>query len=120
MTHEDVVCTLLTPIWRGLDADYKRKYARTIWQQFEDALRSAAYTSSLARWYETLGRKLALRVRSEDQAAIASVLGSGDDRALLRMIRDETSYLVVLVRVANDERQAEARATMVAPVQEGF
>jgi hypothetical protein len=53
-------------------------------------------------------------------ALLTRARSNGDDRALLRMIRDETSYLVVLVRVANDERQAEARATMVAPVQEGF
>jgi hypothetical protein len=120
MTHDDLVTAVLTPLWRGLDADYKRKYARTIWQQFEDALRSAAYTSSLAQWYETLHRKLAIRVRSDDQAGIAAVIGSGHDRLVLRMIRDETSYLVVLVRVANDERNADARATMVVPVQEGF
>jgi len=49
---------MLALIWRGIGASYKSRYRMTIWQQFEDQIRSAAYTSNLSKFVSSLCFKL--------------------------------------------------------------
>lgn len=112
MTQIEIADRLLWPIWTGINSRYKAKYARNIWQQLEDNIRSAAYTSSLPKFYETLCRRLDIAVRAKDQAALGEAIGCGEDRQILRCIRDETTYLVLLVRVRNDERRERMKAEL--------
>jgi len=107
MTPELITENLLTPIWRGIPADYKSKYRQNIWQQFEDNIRSAAYTSRLATWFDTICRRLDVQIRPEHAAQIAQLFNARLDRAILRALREETTLLVLMVRVANEERKAE-------------
>ena len=109
MTQKEIAERLLWPIWRGIPDGYKSKYARNIWTQFESNLRSAAYTSSLSRFAEKIRLKLDIEVRKDDSALYTEALGAADERAVLKCIRDETTYLVLLVRVRNDERKAVAK-----------
>jgi len=106
MTPEQLAADLLTPIWRGIGSEYKSKYRNTIWQQFEDNIRSAAYTSRLGVFLDVICRKLAVTLQTKHVAAVESVIASGQDRAALKLLRDETTLLVLLVRVANEERKA--------------
>lgn len=39
----------------------------------------------------------------------AEAISLGETRTVLKCIRDETTYLVLLVRVRNDERRANAK-----------
>lgn len=110
MTSDEIAAGLLAPLWRGIPSGYKSRYARNIWQQFEDNVRSAAYTSRLSVWYDTLCRKLSIEVRRDDTAAVQAVLQAGQDKAVLKALRDETALLVLLVRVANEERKAAYQA----------
>ena len=107
MTPELIAESLLTPIWRGIPADYKSKYRQNIWQQFEDNIRSAAYTSRLQTWLDTICRRLNVTIRPEHAAQMMPLFTMSMDRAILRALRDETTLLVLLVRVANEERKAE-------------
>ena len=52
-------------------------------------------------------RKLAIRVRADEVANVQAVIASEEDRAILKILRDETTYLVLLVRLRNEERKAE-------------
>ena len=100
---------LLMIIWRGVPMGYKSRYRMTIWNQFENEVRSASYTSSLARFVNSicshldadLGRNAADRTRADE------ILNSGNDRALLKILREETMLIVLMVRVANQERRDE-------------
>lgn len=112
MTHEELADRLLTPLWRGIDPDYKRKYARGIWQQWEDNLRSAAYTAKLSMFLSKITTRLAIDIHKDDTESVAGVIQSGDDKAVLKMLRDETTLLVLLVRVANEERKEKAKKRM--------
>lgn len=114
MTHEELAEQLLTPLWRGISPDYKRKYARSIWQQFEDNLRSAAYTGQLSTFLSKLTTRLGVEIRREDVELVTGVMQSGEDKAILKMLRDETVLLVLLVRVANEERKAKFEAKKLA------
>jgi hypothetical protein len=98
---------LLVPIWRGIPIDYKRRYAREIWQQFEDNVRAAAYTSSLSRFYNSICSRLAVNIRTEYLEQVNKILMSGNDRDLLKMMRDEATTVVLMVRLENEARKAE-------------
>lgn len=110
VTHEGLVTHLLTPIWRGISPEYKRKYARTIWNQFEDQIRSAAYTAHLSTFLSKITQRLDVVYHKDDTEAISSVATCGDDKAALKMLRDETTLLVLMVRVANEERKEQFAA----------
>lgn len=96
---------LLIAIWRGVPADYKSRYRASIWQQFEDNVRSAAYTSNLGKFVNTICAKLGAQIKGSDVSLSEQILNSGQDRALLKLLREETTLLVLMVRVANQERQ---------------
>lgn len=94
---------LLWAVWRGMPPDYKSRYRRTIWQQFENEVRAAAYTSRLGKFINSLCRKLGVTLN----ASVEPILNSGQDRALLKLLRDETTLLVLMVRVRNEARRDE-------------
>lgn len=104
--HQRIVADCLTPVWRGIDADYKRKYALTIWKQFEDAIKASAYTDSLATFIERLMRRLGAQIAAADTARLAAFLTESDSVGTLKLLRGESALLVLLVRVANEERKA--------------
>jgi hypothetical protein len=105
MTDEEVASNLLTPLWRGISVDYKGKYARNIWQQFEDNIRSAAYTARASEFLSKVVARLGITIAADDVKQVSELVGSGQDRALLKMLRDDTTLLVLLVRADNEERK---------------
>lgn len=107
---ERLATDVLAPLWRGIDPDYKGKYARNIWQQFEDNVRSAAYTSRLSHFAQRMTTRLGVAVRGDDAARLAAAIGGMEDRSALKALREEATYLVLLVRVANEERKQPYRA----------
>lgn len=105
MDDERLVSDLLTPLWQGISPDYKRQYARNIWGQFEDNIRSAAYTAQLSKFLEKITLRLNIDIRQEYVEQVAAVINCGEDRAVLKSLREETALLVLLVRAANEERR---------------
>lgn len=113
MTIEEIADGLLWPIWRGMPDGYKKKYARTIWAQFEDQVRSSAYTSSLPRLVENISRRLDVAWATADDAASVAAfvqLPASESRKILSSIRSEATAIVLLVRLKNEGRKAEYRA----------
>lgn len=108
-TIQEVADKLLWPCWRGMPEGYKMKYARNIWQQFEDNIRSAAYTSSLPKFFESLCRKLGITIRATDTEMVAAAITGADQRAALRMLREETTAAVLLCRLKNEEKKEQFR-----------
>ena len=98
---------LLMAIWRGIPADYKSRYRMTIWRQFEDQVRSAAYTSNLGKFVSSLCSKLGATVgrNEEGRRQAFSVLETAEAGPLLKLMREETTLLVLMVRVANQDRR---------------
>ena len=112
MEDERLVRDLLTPLWQGVSPDYKRQYARTIWNQFEDNIRSAAYTAQLSKFLEKITLRLHIAIRQEQVGGVAAVINGGEDRETLKMLREEAALLVLLVRVANEERRERYEANI--------
>lgn len=112
MTDEatrDLAATLLKYVWSGIPPDYKSRYRMTIWTQFENEIRAAAYTSNLAKFLNSLCSKLgATPGRTEaERAVVNEILRTANDREYLKMYREETTLLVLMVRVDNEEKRQE-------------
>lgn len=103
---------LLIPLWRGLDADYKSRYSRTIWTQFEDNIRSAAYTSNLSNFYSRFCARLTVAVETALTPELHSALavGGAEERRVLRQLRDEAATLALMVRLDNERRREQYQA----------
>ena len=102
-------------LWRGMDPNYKRRYARVIWDQFQARLQGEAMaTSNLGTFVNSASSKLGVLSlgRKADLPALDEILNSGQDRAVLRLLREETALIVVKIRLLNEERQAEIAALM--------
>lgn len=105
--EQDICKLLLWACWRGIPASYKVKYARNIWDQFADNIRSAAYTSSLPKFFETLCRKLAIEIHREDVSLVNMAMNIEDQRGALRAFREQTTPMVLFIRLKNEERKEE-------------
>lgn len=107
---------LLLPIWRGIDPSYKSKYRSSIWQQFEDNIRSAAYTNSLAKWLSAMTQKLNITIQARDVMSVTQVAKGGIDGVLLQMLRNDTTLLVLYVRQVNEEKKEQFKRVITADV----
>ncbi len=106
MDHlETIARDLLVPLWKGISGEYKQKYSTSIWTQFENNIRSAAYTSSLSKFLNDICAKLGIEIKKDDVARVSKMLESRSDKEILRTLRDETTTLVLLVRVENEEKR---------------
>lgn len=101
---------VVAPLWRGLTPEYKAKYRRTIWGQFENQLRSAAYTTTLSLWYSRICSRLPIEIWEADAAAVQAVLTGGEDRILLRVLREEAPTVVTMLRVETEARREAQKA----------
>jgi len=78
-------------------------------------VRSAAYTSNLGKFINTLCANLSVEIRGEDDIEFANdALREGSDRAMLKLMREETTLLVLMVRLWNQERREEWEARQAA------
>ena len=108
-TNREMAAGLLGIIFRGIPGDYKSRYRMTIWEQFENEIRSAAYTSSLAKFINSICSRLRVNLgrRADERAEADEILRSADDRIMLKMLREETTMLVLMVRVEREKSRAE-------------
>jgi len=105
---------MLDIVWQGIPNSYKSTYRQTIWQQFEDNIRDAAGTNNnLGRFINSLclGLNATPGKNADDRKALLEILNDGNDKAIMKLMRNETLRLVLMVRVRNQERQEEWKAT---------
>jgi len=96
---------LLMMIWKGIPSDYKSKYRMTIWEQYEHEVKAAAYTSKLGKFINRIcGRMNALiEIKEQDRVLLEEILNMPDERELLKLLREQATLLVLMVRMANQE-----------------
>jgi hypothetical protein len=102
--HQELERYLLTPIWRGIPADYKRKY-QNIWEQFENNIKSAAYTDKLPKFLSRITQRLGAAIHDADTVTMTTFLKSASARETLHALRNDTALLVLMVRVQNEKRK---------------
>ena len=80
------------------------------WGILQDTITSKAYTNSLARWLNGVCQAFDIHTpgwNAEDRQYLEVVLNSGQDRALLKLLREETQLIVLMVRVVQQEAREE-------------
>lgn len=105
ITQENVAEQLLWPLWRCVTDDYKSRYKREIWDHFENAVRAAAYTGSLRTYLANFQQRIPCELQAQYMKDIKSVIDKNCDPEILDWLRDETTYMVMLVRLMNQERK---------------
>lgn len=108
ITQEQVAERLLWPLWRSVTDDYKSRYKREVWEHFENAVRSAAYTGKLRTYLSNFQGRIPCDIQAQYMRDILSIVETGCDDEILDWLRDETTYLVMLVRIRNQERKEAA------------
>lgn len=114
MTQQRVADDLLFPLFRCISDTYKSRYNRNIWEQFENSIRSAAYTGKLKVFITKYQRIMPSDLQAQYTKRILSVIECGEDKQVLEWLRDETAYLVLLTRLANQKRVADIKEKMAA------
>lgn len=112
MTHQVVAENLLWPLWRCVDDSYKDRYKREIWEQFENAIRSAAYTAKLTTFLTNFKNRIPVTLEAQYMALIRTVIECGLDSDVLNWLRDETTYLVMITRLMNQDRKDNYKASV--------
>lgn len=105
ITQQQVGEELLFPLFRCLDDGYKKKYVKDIWEQFENNIRASAYTSKLTMFFENITRQMPINLERQYAEEVIKILNSGLDKTVLTWLRDETTYLVLVARMKNEDRK---------------
>lgn len=105
ITQQQVGDQLLFPLFRCLDEGYKKKYVKDVWEQFENNIRAAAYTSRLTKFFENITRSMPITLERQYADGVLQIIQSGFDEDVLTWLRNETTYLVLLARMKNEERK---------------
>lgn len=105
ITQQQVGEELLFPLFRSLDEGYKKKYVKDVWEQFENNIRASAYTSKLTMFFENITRQMPINLERQYAEEVIKILNSGLDKTVLTWLRDETTYLVLVARMKNEDRK---------------
>jgi hypothetical protein len=105
LTQDNIAEGMLYPLFRCIDDQYKVRYALNIWEQFEGAIRSAAYTGSLKTFLSNFSKRMPIYLQGQYIENITFALESGEDDKILTWLRDETAYMTLLVRLMNQKRR---------------
>lgn len=105
ITQEQVAEKLLWPLWRCITEDYKSRYKRDVWEHYENAIRSAAYTGKLRTYLANFQKRIPCALQAQYTKDILSIVESNCDEQILDWLRSETTYLVMLVRLQNQNRK---------------
>lgn len=107
--------TLIFMLFKCISNDYKKKYARDIWTQFENTLRQSAYTSSFSIFIEKFCNKIPndYYQNSELMAVVVGLPERYEERKILEWIRGATTFMVTAARAKNDGLKYEYEQSQV-------
>lgn len=102
-SQDDIANIFLWGLWRSIDTDYKMKYAKDCWNHFENAIKSASYSSNLKQFLNKIQNRLPIDLKAEFLEDFQLILSSGQDDEILDWLRYETTYMYYIVRIKNNE-----------------
>ncbi len=91
---------ILQAIWNSVDwQSFPQSLRVKVYDLFASRIKSAALTSSLPIFVETLCKKMGVRSISNEK--IVDVIKDKKNNALLKLFREETALLVLMMRERN-------------------
>lgn len=107
---KQMVADLLLIVHLSMDWSVWGSKRLKYWDVFQENVAAAAYTDNLAKWLNQLCQRMSVLTPGRNEKARArleEILNSGNDRALLKLLREETQLLVLMVRVAQQEKKVQ-------------
>lgn len=112
MDHQTIASDLIGPLWRGIPEEWKRRYRRDVWTQFETRMRLSARAKTIGVFVERMSSYFGISIPSTDlkrfDAAVAEAQSQGRD--VLRLIGRECSLITTMVRVEAQQRRDAKQA----------
>jgi hypothetical protein len=98
---------IVLAVWRRVDkGGMAKSRLYGIYDELNSKIRSAALTSDLVRFTENLGRSFGIRDLADTTLLeLVTLLGPDDHRAVLDALRNETSFVVLEVRLKSEEKR---------------
>ena len=115
MDPEERAARIVLLVHQSMDWNVWGSKRLKYWQILTDNVRAAAYTNSLSRFANSLCSRMQVRALGPNKAARAEAeallngLERAQERALLRLMREEATTIVLQVRVWLEEKRAAAR-----------
>ena len=104
---------LLAIMHRSMDWDVWGSKRLKYWDVFQENVAAAAYTNSLAKWLDRFCNRMSVTTpgrNDADRTALNAILNGGQDKLMLKCLREETQLVVLAVRVAQQEKKEQAQA----------
>ena len=94
--YDDIVSILIN-VWDNIDWDkVDSRRRKRIYDEFCSKIKSSALTGNMRTFIESLCVKMG--VRSLSDTKILNLLKNKDEYNMLHLLRDETQYLILLLR----------------------
>ena len=119
ISQQEVIESLLWPLWRCVDDSYKERYKREVWEHFENALKSASYTARLSTFLTNFQKRIPADLQAQYMQQMVIVLNAPNQKEILNWLRDDTSYMCAILRLKNQERREAFKETKL-PKQLSF
>ena len=110
MTPRHMATELVWIIHRSIDWDAWRSKALTYWNILQGAVAASAYTADLPKWLNSVSSRMGIHSLGrtpEDRQTVEEIMNSAQDRQILKALRDETAYCIVMVRARNEALKQE-------------
>lgn len=111
MDKYQIATLILSAIWSAIDWETVSPSRRmNIYKEFASKVKSAAASQSLSVFFERLLQKMGIGGISQFQNdTIASILKANNPE-VLQAFREETQFLVILLRQQNEEKNDKRKA----------
>ena len=103
LTPEVVAEDFIYHIWRCADSKLKNRYGMHSWSIFSSFVYSSACKPSLPEFLDQLNRLLPMEWYPENYKAALAFIASYKDADVLKIIRSQNAYLILIVRAKNTE-----------------
>lgn len=110
--HKEIAEKLLLPMWRSVDADFKKSSGKDIWRYFEQFVRTAATSSNLSRFFGAFKRLCPFEWKEYESAGLTEYLTTCDEGEVLKMLRgDDLPLIVIFTREIAKEKYEAYKAS---------
>ena len=117
MTSEQIASDLLFPLWKSVSVDYKAKYKFDAWQHFENFVVTSANSQDLKAFLSKLKRLIDIKIQQRYESLILSVLQYENGGEIMKDLRQNTPYLILLTRDLNSRAKDDIFESRIYELQ---
>lgn len=99
--QKEIAQNLLLPLWRCVDAEFKKSSGKEVWRYFEQFVRTAATSPTLSRFFGAFKRLCPFEWSTYHSEGLVAYMQSCDESQVLKMLRgDDLALIIIFTREA--------------------